>query len=1207
MLLRHVLLSCILMTPFAWADNQLSEFKKNTAVSVIDLRNNSWGQGESHPLDGLWDTYWGHFIAPEDIAHTSVKALKFPVPGVWSTEPYRYVEKPKPSTLATDKPDGSPAKQTSLPALGYTTYHAKVLVPKSLNELYLYIPDMPSAYKLWVNGKLSASNGQIGFFQNTEEAAFLPKTVKLPEHDGALEFVIQISNFHYREGGVWFSLRLTDESGRFSMEQQPIILAVFFGAILIAIGLYNFSLFAFRSKEVTSLYFGLLCLVVGGRRLLIDERVIYMFDWFSWATLQRIEHLLFYLTLPLFMGFFAALYKNHIPNWTARVSWILIVPFVLLCLSFTNRIYTELNIAFQVLVIISMTYAIIMYIRMTRIKGLSVKAFGASLLILALAVAHDVLKTNGLVFTPINLAHYGVLAFVISQAIALQRNYLKNLDLVETMSAQLKSRNHELIEMDAFKDEFLATTSHELRTPLQGISGLAKILKEDNLGNFSDDQQHKIDLIANTTQRLSVLVNDILDFSSIKHGKLKLNTTHVDLSAIADLVLSTMRPLVNQHSVTQNGMSQNHSAQTDIKLAAQIDPKVRFLKADEFRLQQILINLMGNAVKYTPHGFIHLTAFPLNNQIIIEISDSGVGIPEEKRQSLFRPFEQVHVEGHHSASGTGLGLSISQQLVELHGGSLEIASQVGKGTTVTMKFPIDMLSEPENLPTINQLSLDKSHTDSRHAIHNTKNDEISADGSAFTQDTASADDSSSNNDIKPHTITNTSNAPVIFIVDDEPMNCELVASQLNGQDYQIELFEDGLKVLSRLNEKVPDLILLDFMMPRMSGLEVCQSIRKYYDSYELPVMMLTARHQISDIVAALTAGANDYLIKPYHDKELLARVSSQLTARKYWIANRENQKLKNEIERREILEEELSELNARLLNVLDISDELIILINDSLHIAYANEKAVNMLQTNNDSILGKPILEKVNDDLGHELQRLIKEQASTAFNMETRDIRHNVRWQASVKSFYEFDKAYLALVITPINDALDPSPKESSSAIASLSHKLNENRKKINEIEGALRQVMTKPVSPEKTQPNHTKSTSEQQTEISEADSVPGNSTFDQAPLVHLTEQDAPKINDQKELIVSLLRTSLSLWERHTNKGKVELAENSRCWRVYVDGTTVKTRTFDKYLSARTVPDRPRWRAVVRTANFVLASCELSENEQQALTQLTQSVEDLYT
>jgi len=1136
-------------------------------VTTFDFRNMPWGQGKSFRLDGLWNAYWGQFIDPKDIDETKHESIKFPVPGVWSNKPYRYVPNSKVQVIDSSVNDPFSDKTPILPALGYMTYRAQVLVPEDIADLYLYIPDMPSAYKLWVNGKLSAQNGKIGHFQNTEIPDFLPKTVKLSNHDAKLDIVIQISNYHYREGGIWFSLKLTDESGRFGMDLQPIILAVFFGAILIAIGLYNFSLFAFRSKEVTALYFGLLCLVVGFRRLLIDERVAYMFDWSDWATLQRIEHLCFYLTLPLFVGFFAALYKKHVPSWTARVSWVLTSPFILVCLTFSNRFYTELNVAFQALVVISVTYTAVMYIKVVKAKGNNIKAFGASLLILTLTVIHDVLKANGMVSSD-NIAHFGVLAFVISQSIALQRSYLKSLDLVEAMSFQLKSRNKELIEMDAFKDEFLATTSHELRTPLQGITGLARVLKENEQGNFSKDERNKIELIANTTQRLSILVNDILDFSSIKHGKLKLNVTKVDLNSLAELVLSTMKPLVGNK---------------DIELSAHVDPDIRFLKADEFRFQQILINLMGNAVKYTDKGYIRLTAHSSYGDVIIEIDDSGAGIPEEKRQSLFRPFEQVHVDGHVSASGTGLGLSISRQLVELHGGTLEIDSQVGKGTVVSLSFPPSLVLNSDNDTDSDALDL---------TINQSAHSETEPEEANSIEEIATGKASLSS----PSSIATMGEQPLIFVVDDEAVNCELVSSLLGKQGYRIETFEDGIKVLARLNEQIPDLILLDFMMPRMTGIEVCQTIRKQYDSYELPIMMLTARHLINDIVAALSAGANDYLIKPYHDKELIARVSSQLSVRQYWIANKENQKLKNEIERREALEEELSELNARLLNVLDISDEIIILINDQLNIAYANDKAIQILkdslpESSDQSLLGKPILEYVEPNLGRELQRLIKEPSNDAFNLETQNADQS--WQASIKSFNEYGKIYLALVMSKETEAPAPLALNTNSALTNLTFELSESRKKINEIEGALRHVMTIPES---------LAGDEKVESLIPASNKQETKTTENA----LTTQTADN-EPQKELIVSLLRTSLNLWEQYTNKGKVDLAEQSRCWRVYVDGTTVKTRTFDKYLSARTMPDKPRWRAVVRTANYVLANCDLKENERMELTQLTQAIEDFYT
>lgn len=1143
-------------------------------VPTLDLRDKTWGQSEEFKLDGLWNAYWGSFLSLEDIAQTDLTPILFPVPGVWSDQP----NKKNRYTTYQFKPDGKvdlsviEQQDKVLPALGFMTYHAKVLLPKTLGNVFLYVPDMPSAYKLFVNGELASSNGETGFFQNTETPGFLPKVVKLSHH-GELDIIIQLSNFHYREGGIWFSLRLTDDSGYFNMSQRPIISAVFFAGVLIAIGLYNFSFFAFRSRELAALNFGLLCIIVGIRRLLIDERVLYLFDWFSWASLQRIEHLCFYLSLPLFMGYFTALYKKHIPNNTPKIMWILTSPFILICLLFSNRIYTELNLAFQVLVLISIAFALLMYIKVIREKGDNVKVFGISLFLLMLTLIHDVMKANGLVGTNVNIAHFGVLAFVIAQSIALQRTYLKSLDLVEAMSRQLKARNKELVEMDAFKDEFLATTSHELRTPLQGIAGLAKVLQEDAIENFTQDQQNKIGLIAKTTQRLSVLVNDILDFSAIKHGKLKLNKTQIDLKALAELTLSTVSPLLRQ---------------ANIKLTASIAPDARFICADEFRFQQILINLMGNAVKYTEKGFIELASYTTSEHIIIEISDTGVGIPSEKRQSLFRPFEQIHVEGHLTASGTGLGLSISRQLVELHGGTLDINSRVGQGTTVTLSFPLDIAIStdiPKNAHEIQSFSPAEDENITEFASSETLNEQHSLIRSALEE---------------------TANGPLIYIVDDEAVNRELLSSLLLKQGYRIEQFPEGLSLLSRLNKQLPDLILLDFMMPKMSGLEVCQCIRKQYDSYELPVMMLTARHLIQDIVAALSAGANDYLIKPYHDQELIARVKSQLSVRQYWIANRENQKLKNEIKRRETLEDELSELNVRLLNALDISTDMILLINTSFQIVYANELATAALQSKNNtdksgSLLGQDIQNYLDAKLNALIHRSFDNPQQNVVHTETRDEQAGLLWHATIKCFQQGENHYIALILQ--SSSLEEKP-DRENALVKLTNELSESRQKIHDIESTLRHVL-----------GNNEAEDREENELDFSNHTTENNQNTKLPLISEEQvgqdaspnEESASTSNPKDNIVSLLRTSLNFWERYTNKGKVELAEQSRCWRVYVDGTTVKTRTFDKYLSAKSIPDRPRWRAVVRTANFVLAQCPLDENEKNILNQLTALVENYYS
>jgi signal transduction histidine kinase/DNA-binding response OmpR family regulator len=1158
-LFSFVLLSLVNLASASQVSIVHSEIQ--TSTPVIDLREKDFASKESFNLDGYWNTYWGSFIAPNEIATTQETPVKFPVPGVWNKNPYRFVEDQRAESMKGEFAEGP---QVIYPPLGFATYHTKVLIPESKSPFYLYIPDMPSAYKLFINGKLSAQNGEPGLYHSTEVPQFRPKVIQVSSDSNELDIVIHISNHHYREGGIWFSLRIAGEAGRFDMEYRPIIFAVFFSAILIAIGLYNFSLFAFRTKELSALYFGLLCLAVGFRRLIIDERVLHLLDWFSWATLQRIEHLCFYLALPLFMGFFTGLYRKHVPAFTMRVSWILISPFVFICLIFENRIYTELNVAFQVLVLISVSYTLVLYLNILRHKSEKVKAFGASLLILALTVIHDVLKANGIVATPFNAAHFGILAFVIAQSIALQRTYLKSLDLVETMSVELRSRNKELLEMDEFKDEFLATTSHELRTPLQGISGLAKVLIDDENAQLNKEQRNKVELIANTSQRLSVLVNDILDFSSIKHGKLKLNLSSVDLNRLTELVLTTVRPLL---------------ANKAVELRTEIAPTIRHLNADEFRIQQILINILGNAVKYTDKGAITLSAYEVGDQILIKVSDTGVGIPKEKLNSLFRPFEQVHVEGHPTASGTGLGLSISKQLVELHGGTLNIDSELGKGTDVTISFPQEAVCDNESieaLPSVqdNETSIVKENTiaamDQQTIVHDINLEEETEE-----------------------------HQPLIFIVDDEPVNLELVSSLISQQGYQYEVFPDGLSVLARLSERVPDLILLDFMMPKMSGIEVCTLVRKQYDAYELPIMMLTARHQIADIVSALSQGANDYLIKPYHNKELIARVESQLSVRKFWIASQENQKLRNEIIRREALEEELSELNSKLLNVLDISEELIIVVNEQLNIVYTNDRALQEFNhkgsdSSESSLLGQSISNFILPELLQQLKKALADKPTEAYSIDLEEANEESIWHASIKYVSESDQPYLALVINRQNSKEKANANHPDNALAALTMELSESRRKINEIEGALRHVL---IAPE-----HNNEEANEDQDTSADDQTRPALEHASTPQISPSSEE-----DSKELIVSLLRTSLNLWERSTNKSKVDLAEQSRCWRVYVDGTTVKTRTFDKYLSIRTIPDRPRWRSVVRTANYVLANCELSEPDRQELSELTYRVENSYT
>ncbi|MBR9999076.1 MAG: tetratricopeptide repeat protein [Cyclobacteriaceae bacterium] len=396
-----------------------------------------------------------------------------------------------------------------------------------------------------------------------------------------------------------------------------------------------------------------------------------------------------------------------------------------------------------------------------------------------------------------------------------------------------------LKQIDHLKDQFLANTSHELRTPLSGIIGLSESLIDGIAGNLPGEVLQNINLIRASGKRLSNLVNDILDFSKLKNKDIKLQLGPVDLHAITDMVIMISRPLVSGKP---------------LKLLNEIPEDLPFAHADEDRVQQILYNLIGNAIKFTEQGEIRISGEIREDEILISVSDTGIGIPEDKLTSIFASFEQVHGGDARHYEGTGLGLTITKQLVELHHGRIHVISEQGKGSTFTFTLPVS-------------LSLDKED--------------------------AVPDQSSGRipllNDIEYHPVTagvkNWENRgqPVgyekarILIVDDEPVIRQVLENQLQLGGYEVLQADSGAEALNLVMEnELPDLIILDIMMPRMSGYEVCKNIREKHGPALLPILMLTAKNRVSDLVEGLEAGANDYIAKPFSKEELLSRVKTHL-------------------------------------------------------------------------------------------------------------------------------------------------------------------------------------------------------------------------------------------------------------------------------------------------------------------------------------------
>ncbi|MEA5496435.1 SpoIIE family protein phosphatase [Limnoraphis robusta] len=417
---------------------------------------------------------------------------------------------------------------------------------------------------------------------------------------------------------------------------------------------------------------------------------------------------------------------------------------------------------------------------------------------------------------------------------------LATITLIEREEA-LEQANNNLQRLDQLKDEFLANTSHELRTPLNGIIGIAESLIEGATGELSQQTNFNLTMIVSSGRRLSSLVNDLLDFSKLRHQNLDLQLKAVDLRAITDLVITLSKPIVGKKN---------------LQLMNSVSADLPLVQADENRLEQILHNLVGNAIKFTPAGQVEVLAEAVdlegdNKFVKVIVSDTGIGISEDKFERIFESFEQAEGTTDREYGGTGLGLAITKQLVELHGGKISVSSRVNEGSIFSFTLPISTGVKSEILPK-SSMKLEPENK-----VNQSLKPEIEL--------------------TKSINIDNKNSNISVLIVDDEPINLQVLVNILSLHHYAITQASHGEEALALIQEGYkPDIILLDVMMPKMTGYQVTQKIRERFPTTEVPIILLTAKTQVQDIVIGLNVGANDYLTKPFSKDELLARIANQI-------------------------------------------------------------------------------------------------------------------------------------------------------------------------------------------------------------------------------------------------------------------------------------------------------------------------------------------
>ena len=426
-----------------------------------------------------------------------------------------------------------------------------------------------------------------------------------------------------------------------------------------------------------------------------------------------------------------------------------------------------------------------------------------------------------------------------------------------------------LQQIDRLKDDFLANTSHELRTPLNGIIGLADSLIDGATGKLPKETVANLAMIVSSGKRLSSLVNDILDFSKLKTQNLELQRKPLDIRTLTDVVFALCRPLVGQKP---------------LELVNKVPEEAPAADADENRLQQVMYNLVGNAIKFSEKGSITVSARYEKDFLEVRVADTGIGIAADQLDRIFESFEQADGSIARDHGGTGLGLAVTRKLINLHGGTIRVESRPGEGSVFLFTLPISSRQAENALPLEHPQEVLKkiSRADTSERLSEQPEP---PDGEGFR----------------------------VLIVDDEPVNRQVLVNHLSLRRYQVIEAGSGSEALELLNGEHFDLVLLDIMMPRMSGYEVCRRIRERHPVHELPVFFLTARDQIEDLVTGFESGINDYLTKPVSKHELLARVRThlQLLDINRTLERKVSERVQELNEKNEELEEKNQELGAK--------------------------------------------------------------------------------------------------------------------------------------------------------------------------------------------------------------------------------------------------------------------------------------------------------
>ncbi|SFL93375.1 Histidine kinase-, DNA gyrase B-, and HSP90-like ATPase [Paenibacillus sp. 1_12] len=710
---------------------------------------------------------------------------------------------------------------------GAGTYRLRLVLNNKESDIYgIRTVNIRMANRLFVNGQLIGASGIPGLTPETSTSNNVPYIRLFSVNGNVVEIVVQISNFSYASGGMIYPLLFGDQTSILKNREHHIFGYLLTTAGFLILSLYFLLLFRLRKRESSLLYLGAFCfwcliyVLTHGEKLILAELPFIPYELVM--KIQLMSSTFIYYCLILYtVCLFPRFHHRALMPWMK----VIVCLMTLVAIFLPSRLFSEWEIIYYVFGFISVGYVIYLMLKGLKLREDNSLAILAGLQSILMMLAINLLYIFGsledYIFFP-----YEILVFIFAQALLLAKRFSNLFNKVEQLSRRL-------LTLDEMKDEFMASTSHELRTPLHGIVNMADSLLAGVAGPLNAVQVKHLSMIVATGQRLKFLINDILDFNKLKNGQLQLQRQKVNLPSVVQSVLEVVDHV-------RDGKN--------IRFVQQWPDNLPMLDTDEDRLRQILYNLLGNAVKFTQEGEIRIYAEAVGSEVKISVADTGKGIAKDRLNEIFNPYVELAAGDSQAYTGTGLGLHITKKLIELGGGKVAVESEPGLGSLFYFTLPAAS-GKPDRVQRMPQQV-------------------VSAEVSAAAERVVQG--------VSPSEFTN----GTVLIVDDDPVNLQVLINLLTLDHYRVLAANHGAEAMELMSRNPQiDLVITDWMMPGLSGLELCKVIRERYLLSELPVLILTARSRPEEIVAGFRAGVNDFLTKPVDAGELRARVRTLLELR----------------------------------------------------------------------------------------------------------------------------------------------------------------------------------------------------------------------------------------------------------------------------------------------------------------------------------------